>query len=206
VSGAKAQLVSSEKVIELLERDGCVVPESSKVKICKYDYLSGGRSIEAISFRPLGDGPFPALVLIPGYQRTARDFIPLGAVFAREGFACVAITQPGFGKSQGKPDFVGPNTIKVLIEGFQKFKREPYVNSKRMGVYGYSRGGMAASLLAVRLEDLRAAVFGAGVYDFKKAYDEVKIEGIRKNMESETGMTQEAIRQRSSILQMRDLR
>ena len=28
-----------------------------------------------------------------------------------------------------------------------------------MGIYGYSRGGMAASLLAVQLDDVRAVVF-----------------------------------------------
>ena len=75
-----------------------------------------------------------------------------------------------------------------------------------MGVFGYSRGGMAASLLAVKLKDIKAAVLGAGVYDFKKAYDEMKMEGIRENMRAETGMTEQAIEERSSILQMKQLR
>ena len=70
-----------------------------------------------------------------------------------------------------------------------------------MGIYGFSRGGMAA-LLAVQLDDLKAAVFGAGIYDFKRAHDEATIEGIRTNMESETGWTEAAIRERSSIFQM----
>lgn len=64
---------------------------------------------------------------------------------------------------------------------------------------------MAASLMAVRLKDVKAAVFAAGIYEFKKAYDEIKIEGIRENMLAETGMTHEAIKQRSSILQMQKL-
>jgi hypothetical protein len=42
-----------------------------------------------------------------------------------------------------------------------------------MGIYGYSRGGMAASLLAVKLDDVQAVVLSAGIYDFKEAYDEV---------------------------------
>jgi dipeptidyl aminopeptidase/acylaminoacyl peptidase len=75
-----------------------------------------------------------------------------------------------------------------------------------MGIVGYSRGGMAASLLAVQLDDVKAVVLGAGIYDFKKAHDEVTIEGIRQNMERETGMTEEAIRQRSSVLQMEKLK
>lgn len=75
-----------------------------------------------------------------------------------------------------------------------------------MGIYGYSRGAMAASLLAVELDGVRAAVFGAGVYDFRRAYQEVTIEGIRRNMEAETGMTPEAVRVRSSVLRMKDLK
>jgi dipeptidyl aminopeptidase/acylaminoacyl peptidase len=45
-----------------------------------------------------------------------------------------------------------------------------------------------------------------GIYDFKKAHDEVKLEGIRQNMEAETGMTEQAIRERSSILRMEHLK
>jgi dipeptidyl aminopeptidase/acylaminoacyl peptidase len=145
--------------------------------------------------------------MIPGHMRTAFDLIYLGVALAREGFASAGVTQPGYGKSQGPGDFVGPLTIKVLTEGFRKLQREPYVDASRMGVYGYSRGGMAASLMAVQLDDLKAAVFGAGVYDFKKAYDETKIEGIRKNMERETGgMAEKAISERSSILHMKNLK
>lgn len=203
---ANAQRVGPDKIAESLERDGCVWLESGKVKVCKYDYVSGGLSVEAVSFRPAGDGPFPGLLLIPGYQRSALDLIPLGVALARGGFAAAAVTQPGFGKSQGKPDYVGPDTLRVLTEGFRRLGREPYVDARRMGVYGYSRGAMAASLLAVRLDDVRAAVFGAGIYDFRKAHDEVRIEGIRKNMEAETGMTDEAVRLRSSVSQMKDLK
>ena len=66
-----------------------------------------------------------------------------------------------------------------------------------MGIYGYSRGGMAASLLAVKLDDVQAIVWGAGIYDFKEAYDEVSIKGvkgIRENMENETGLTPGRVR------------
>ena len=201
-----AQQTGSQRIAESLERDGCVVLESDKVRVCKYDYVSDGKSVEAVSFRPGGEGPFPGILLIPGYQRTALHLIPLGVALAREGFAAAAVTQPGFGKSQGPPDYVGPKTLKVLTEGFRKLEREPFVDARRMGIYGYSRGAMAASLLTVQLDDVDAAVFGAGIYDFKKAYDEVRIEGIRENMRLETGMTPEAIKQRSSILQMKKLK
>src|SRR5262249_4845 len=155
-----------------------------------------GKNLEAIMFKPEGDGPFAALLLIPGHMQTARDWVPTGLTFARNGFAGVAVSQPGYGYSEGPADFAGPKTIKALSEGYRKLHREPFVDAKRMGIVGYSRGGMAASLLAVQLDDVKAVVLGAGVYDFKKAHDEVKLEGIIQNMERETGMTKEAIRQR----------
>ena len=191
------------RIREALATQNCVDDE---VKICKYDYIYDGLSIEALSFRPVGAGPFPGVLLIPGYQRTALDLISLGSALARNGFAAVAVSQPSFGKSQGKADYVGPLTLKVLTEGYRKFKKESYVDADRMGIYGFSRGGMAASLLAVRLDDVRAAVFGAGIYDFQKAHDEVKIPGIRENMEKETGMTEAAVRERSSVFQMEKLK
>src|SRR5215472_15394978 len=200
-----AQPITVEKIIERMEKEGCV-PLQSGVKVCRYDYAVNGKAVEAISFRPAADGRFPGVLLIPGYERTARDLIPLGVRLVREDFAGVAVSQPGFGKSQGPPDFVGPRTLEVLTVGYRKLRQESYVDADRMGIYGYSRGGMAASLLAVELDDVKAAVFGAGVYDFQRAYDDSTLPGVRQNMRAETGMTKEAVRQRSSILRMEKLR
>jgi dipeptidyl aminopeptidase/acylaminoacyl peptidase len=199
--------LSLAKVVETLEKDGRVALDNGNVLAFTYDYSVDGDKVEAIAFRPTADGKYPAVLLIPGFSKTARDYIPLGLRFAREGFACVAVTQRGFGTSAGKPDFVGPKTIAALNAGFQQFRNEPYVDGSRMGLFGYSRGAMAASLLAVRLKDeeLRAAVFAAGIYDFKKAYDDVMLPGIRENMEQEAGLSDAAARDRTSATKMADL-
>jgi len=204
-AGAALAQKSAESIAEDVVRKGCLVLDQSGAKVCAYNYRADGRAVEAVSFQPPGTGPFPGILMIPGFQRTAVNLIPLGVRLAAEGFAGVAVTQPGFGKSQGPADFVGPRTLKVLTTAFRKFQQEPFVDPKRMGIYGYSRGGMAASLLALDLEDVKAAVLGAGVYDFKKAYDDSTLPGVRANMRAETGMTKEAIRQRSSILRMEKL-
>jgi dipeptidyl aminopeptidase/acylaminoacyl peptidase len=175
------------------------------VAACSYDYSYRGQSVEAIAWRPPGRGPFPAIIFIPGHLRTARDLAHKAEFFARHGFASLAITLPGYGKTEVRPDYVGPNTIEMLRVGYERFRREPYVDAARMGVFGYSRGAMAASLFVLGVPEIKAAVFGAGVYDFKKAYDETRVPGIRRNMEREAGMTDQAIRERSSILQMEKL-
>jgi dipeptidyl aminopeptidase/acylaminoacyl peptidase len=204
-SAAFGQQLSREQIIQAMEKDGCASLTERKVKICKYDFVADGDTIEAITFQPLAEGKFPGLLLIPGYPGNPLGYLNLGRIFAEKGFACVSIAHPGFGKSKVKPDFIGPNTLKVLMTGFRKFEREPYVDSSRLGIFGYSRGAMAASLLVLQMNEIKAAVLGAGVYDFQKAYDEVKSEGIRENMRNETGMTEAAIKERSSILRINEI-
>ncbi len=203
---AHAQQPSRNTVADTLEKEGCVTNEQSKVKICKYDYLADGKKLEAFTIRPLADGKYPGLVLLAG-REGAKTFFSFAIILAQQGFASLAVTEPGFGKSEGAPDFMGPNSIDAFAVGFKKFRRESFVNAEKMGVYGYSRGGMAASLLTIKLgKAVKAAVFGAGAYDFKKAYDETKFDAIRENIKAETGLTETAIRERSSILQMNKLK
>src|SRR5262249_39684873 len=158
-------------IVARVEKEGCAALPSG-VTVSRADYAVDRKPVEAISFAPAGDGPFPGVLMIPGYQRTARDLIPLGVRLSREGFAGIAVTQPGFGRSQGPPDYVGPKTLAVLRVAYRSLQRQRNVDPNRMAIYGYSRGAMAASLLAVELDDVKAAVFGAGIYDFQRAYDD----------------------------------
>jgi dipeptidyl aminopeptidase/acylaminoacyl peptidase len=207
VSIATAQQLDRDKLVAQLATQRCVDHDERKLKFCKFDYVADGRNIEAIAIFPLAKGNYPGLLLLPGFEGTAKTMLGVGAFFADRGFACLAVTPPGFGKSEGKRDFMGPASINAFATGLEKFRHDPYVDSTTMGIFGYSRGGMAASLLAVKLgQEVRAAVFGAGVYDFQRAYDETKLDGIRENMKAETGMTETAIRERSSILHMEKLK
>lgn len=205
-AAALAQQDAAASIIGDLAKQPCTVVNARRVTVCRAGYAVDNRAVEALSFQPAGNGPFAAILLIPGYQRTAQNLIPFGLAMASDGFAALAVSQPGFGNCEGPADYVGPKTIKVLIEGFHRLQREPYVDTKRMGIYGYSRGGMAASLLVLELDDVKAAVFGAGIYDLKRAYDDSTLPGVRANMKAETEMTNEAIRQRSSVLRMEKLR
>jgi dipeptidyl aminopeptidase/acylaminoacyl peptidase len=205
-SGIQAQRLNLEKIVEMLEKSECVTVNAGKIKICRYDYRYENKTVEALTVRPAAEGKHPSLMLLPGFDRTAKDLLPYGIMYAHEGFASLAVTPPGFGKSEGQADFVGAETLKTYAAGWNRFKQEAFVDSGRMGIYGHSRGGMAASLLAVRLADARAAVFASGIYDFRRAYDEIQIKGIREKMFEEAGRSDEAVRERSSILRMENLK
>lgn len=159
-----------------------------------------------MTIHPNTDGKFPALFLIPGYQGTAKTYLVLGTIFAKLGFACFSVGTPGFGETELKPDFLGKNTINAYIAGYKKFGREPFVDRSKIGIFGYSRGAIAASLLITKIKDAKAAVFGGGIYDLKKAYDELTIEGIKENIKDETGGSEKAFRERSAVFRVKKIK
>ena len=69
------------------------------IEVSTYDYELDGKRVQALLFRPPGDEKKPALLLVPGYRRTAIDYIRVGLRFARAGYVGLAVTQPGFGRS-----------------------------------------------------------------------------------------------------------
>jgi len=202
---ANAQQINRDKIIEDIEKNGCVVTEEGKVKICKFDYKYKNQTVEALTFRPVNEGKFPGLMLVPGYQGTAKTYLSFGIIFAKQGFASMTIGTPGFGKTELKADFLGENTINAFVEGYKRFKRESFVDKNKLGIFGYSRGAIAASLMITKLKDVKATVLGGGIYDLKKAYDEITIEGIKKNIKAETGLSEKALKERSSVFQMKKI-
>ena len=193
-------------VLDSLDRTGRAVLGRAGEVAEPWDDACDGEHVEAIAVHPLAPGRQPGLLLIPGYQRSARDYLPLAVRLARAGYACVAVSQRGFGRSTGAPDFVGPATMRAIDLGFTRLRAAAFVDSTRVGVFGYSRGAIAASLLATRRSDVGAAVFGGGVYDFESAYHQIASPAIRDNMRSECGDTAAAFAERSSLGRMDRLR
>ena len=74
---------SPEDIAGMLNRQRCA--ESPRAKVCHDNYVVAGAAVEALSFVPAGAGPFPAVLLIPGFQRTAHDLISVGARLADAG-------------------------------------------------------------------------------------------------------------------------
>ena len=202
---APAQKLTRDQIEQAIEKDGCVVTEEGTVKICKFDYKYKGQNVEAWTFRPAQEGRYPAVMLIPGHEGTAKSFATFGIIFARLGFASLSVGTPGFGKTELKADFLGKRTINAYITGYKTFARESFVDKDKIAVFGYSRGAIAASLMITRIKNVKAAVLGGGVYDLKKAYDELTIKGIKENIKTETGLTDKAFKERSSVFHMKNL-
>lgn len=207
VSAYAQKIPDTSEISKAIEKDGCTITDEGKVKICKFDYKYKGKNVEALIFKPpVEDGKYPGVLLIPGYSGTPQTEINLGRIFVKRGFAAMAVGTPGFGKTELVRDGSGKNTINAFIAGYKKFKKESFVNSDKMGIFGYSRGAIAASLMITRLKDVKATVLGGGVYDLEKAYNESIQEGIKESIKETTGLTKKAFRERSVIFKVKKIK
>ncbi|HET8575297.1 MAG TPA: alpha/beta fold hydrolase [Candidatus Paceibacterota bacterium] len=168
-----------------------------------------GEKFEALFF-PSESSPeiSPTIVYIHGYNTFgAWDMIYPARVLTNFGYNIILPSQRGFGYSNGPRDYYGPKTISGIADVVQEVIQKKNLNQKKIAVHGVSRGASVAALLAVHYPKLwKAAVFQSGAYDLQKNYQwEKKHPMIKKQIEDETGLSEEAMRDRSPIFDMKTL-
>jgi dipeptidyl aminopeptidase/acylaminoacyl peptidase len=169
------------------------------------------REVEWIWRKPAGPGPFPAVLLVHGHQIGERpgadQWVQFGRFdeIVRDGIVAVAVSQPGYGKSSGPPDYCGPFTQEATRAVLAEMRRMRFIDSKRIALEGASRGAIVAGMVAAREPALAALILIAGPYDLVREYEALKsattdAAGIPKIIERETGgASNEALRARSVL-------
>jgi dipeptidyl aminopeptidase/acylaminoacyl peptidase len=163
------------------------------------------KQIEVLWTTPRDQGPWPAVLFIHGHQEQFRPggeaFVTNGrlGLMASRGYVAAAVSQPGYGHSDGPPDFCGPYTQEAVLGVVDFLRKLPAVRPQHVVLYGYSRGAIVASMVATQDPQLAAVVLGAGAYDFSRWYP-TRVPGINANIEREAGTSAEAFRARSAIV------
>jgi dipeptidyl aminopeptidase/acylaminoacyl peptidase len=125
-----------------------------------------GASLVGILRCPDGDGPHPAVVLLPGLDSTKEELRSTEETFLERGLATFSVDGPGQGEAEYdlpiRGDWSAPaETILATLESL------PEVDAGRVAVWGVSLGGYYAPRVAAALGDrVRACVALAGPYDF----------------------------------------
>ena len=142
-------------------------------------YQSGKLKIEAYVFKPDGAGPFPVVIYNhgsrPGHEREERPFAYVGEMLAHSGYIVVVPERRGYGKSDGPtfgeavgedrgPRFVArvQEETDDMLAAVEFIKALPYADANRMGVMGWSFGGIVSVFAASRSSAFRVVVDQAG--------------------------------------------
>jgi dipeptidyl aminopeptidase/acylaminoacyl peptidase len=162
-----------------IEQLGSARSESRKVleqvEIKAITYLSDGLKIKGYIAVPKNGDKFPCVIFNRGGSREfgaltdVRAAAMLGRV-ASWGYVVVASQYRGNAGGEGKEEFGGKdvNDVLNLIPLLASF---PQADVKRIGMVGWSRGGMMTYIALTRTDQIAAAVVGSGAAD---AFDNIK--------------------------------
>lgn len=147
-------------------------------------FATGNGKAEAYLTRPRGPGPFPLLVMLHGHSWFgigARRLLPTAEYFAGElCYATLALSLPGYGRGEfaGTPS---PETTRhAVLDALALAKQLPWVDAKKVYVYGFSRGAVVATALINQIEDIKGIMLVAGAYDLPGLYRDSKSIWIRR--------------------------
>jgi len=166
------------------------------------------RKVEFFLQQPAGVGPWPAVVLLHGHQDSPRtgalDFVKWRVLerFARRGYLAVAISQPGYGNSDGPPDFCGPVTQRAVSGVIEKLTQDRLLLPGKVVLEGISRGALVAGLIASRDASIKGIVLISGLYDlpaFTANANSIPSKMIARSLQEETGGGLAALKERSVL-------
>lgn len=162
--------LTSAEIERLLIKPSClnsapITDEWDRIE--EFPVVSKGITLSAKLYIPDGEGPWPAIILVPGgfnetelMMETPHYEAPR---FARCGFAAVVYYKRGLGPSGGSyaeatyDDFIDDvgNIAKHLVQ-------YPSVDGTRIGACGGSSGGFVASIAAARYSEISFVINKSG--------------------------------------------
>ena len=129
-----------------------------------------GVTLSATFTLPPGQGPFPAVLLVPGSGASDRDesvfghkpFLVLADYLTRRGIAVLRADRRGVGKSTGDlANSTDADYADDALAGLAFPKARKEVNPKSIGIVGHSEGGLVAARVAAVSPDVAFIVLMA---------------------------------------------
>lgn len=154
----------------------------------KIMYLSDGLKVSGYLLYPEKEGKYPGIIYNRGGNKEFGKITlkKAGAILARIaswGYVVVASQYRGNDGGEGHEEFGGADVDDVL-NLIPLLKNNDRVIPDKLGIYGWSRGGMMTYLSLMRTNEFKAACVGGGLSDlylmmssrsdhFEEVYDEV---------------------------------
>jgi dipeptidyl aminopeptidase/acylaminoacyl peptidase len=137
------------------------------IEIYGITYLSDGLRVKGLMVKPKKTGKYPCIIYNRGGNRDfgaltiAHGVITLGQL-AKEGYVVIASQYRGNAAGEGTEEFGGSdvNDVVILTEALAEIDA---ADTARIGMYGWSRGGMMTFIALTKTNKIRAAVVGGAV-------------------------------------------
>ena len=159
----KLDFLRSDKIVELRRPQNPAKPYPYKEEEISFATGDGKATLAGTLTLPQGAGPFPAAILIGGSGPVDRDetlaghkpFLVLADALTKKGIAILRYDKRGIGQSKG--DYTEA-TMQDFAQDAQAaltyMKSRGEIDAKRLGIIGHSEGGILASQLATRSQDM----------------------------------------------------
>lgn len=133
------------------------------IAIFKIQYLSDGLKVNGLMIQPKSAKKVPCIIFNRGGNRdfgtlTLNTALRLGKL-ASEGYVVIASQYRGNGGSEGQEEFGGKdiNDVITLIDVLEEVD---IADTEKIGMYGWSRGGMMTYIALTKTDKIKAAVVG----------------------------------------------
>jgi len=153
----------SDQLVELVRPQNPVKPYPYREEEVTFANPKAQLSLAGTLTLPLGQGPFPAAILIAGSGPHDRDenvaghrpFLVLADHLTRKGFAVLRYDKRGIGKSTGNYDQATTEDFASdAAAAFDYLKSRKEINAGKVGLIGHSEGGLIAPMIASRSSDV----------------------------------------------------
>lgn len=132
-------------------------------------YLSDGLKISGYIASPKGGaGKYPCIIYCRGGNRELGSLTSFEQFYLQRmaawGYVVIASQYRGGPGSEGGDEFGGKD-IDDVLNLLPALERISFADTSRVGIYGWSRGGMMTYLAMKRTNRFKAAIVGAGLAD-----------------------------------------
>ncbi|MDV6378069.1 prolyl oligopeptidase family serine peptidase [Sporosarcina sp. GW1-11] len=177
------------------------------VRLEEITYWSDGLRVKGMLATPKAAGRYEGLLYLRGGIQHVGMVRPARiAQFASHGLVVFAPYYRGNRGGEGKDEFAGDDRNDA-VAGVEVLKQQHAVNSERIHLFSFSRGGIMALWTAILRDDLTSMVTWAGVSDVVFTYKERK--DMRRMMKRVIGGTPnnqpDAYRERTALFRVHDI-
>ena len=139
------------------------------VELFAITYLSDGLNVKGYLAQPGAKQKHPCIIYNRGGNRefgSLNEFkmLHILAPLAANGFVVVASNYRGNGGGEGIEEFGGAEVADIL-NLIPLLEALPNADAGKIGMYGWSRGGMMTYITLTKTNRIKAAVIGAGLSD-----------------------------------------